>query len=437
LDIQLQKKSPVEGIITIQVKESDYASIVEEKIREYSKNSRMKGFRPGHIPLSLIKKLYGIDVLTETVYTLLSNQLTNYLQKSNIAILGEPLPEEEEMQKIDWATQREFEFRYSIGLVEETDLALSKDWQVTAYKIDQVADETIDRITQDLSKAQGEKQEVNQSALGDIISGELSHQQHRMVKEIRFSLEESKAKVDNVLLNLQPTDKITLDINELLQQGIRPLGLTDKMLHEWMAMEGPFEFTVLKIERPIPAELNQALFDKILGEDVVSSLEEFRSKLQEYTIRNKQQEADHLLEGAIKSALLAHITINLPEDFLKRWLQYKHTSLEIEEIEAYYQHYDQDLRWELVLKKIIEAYDLQVSPDSVIEEIKRRFQSLYHIPEETLDQLVKTFLQENKGDNYKRIHQELLVDKVFNCVKEQITIVTQAMSVEEFDKLAQ
>jgi trigger factor len=314
---------------------------------------------------------------------------------------------------------------------------LSKDWQVTAYKIDQIADETIDRIIQELSKAYGEKQEINESALGDVIYGELSHQQQSMVKKIHFSLEESKAKVDNALLNLQATDKITVDINEVLQQGIRPLGLSDKMVQELIRMGGPFEFTVAKIERPIPAELNQALFDKILGEGVVSTLEEFRSKLQEYTIRNKQQEADHLLERAIKSALLAHVAINLPEEFLKRWLQHKHTSLAIEDIEAYYEHYAQELRWELIIKKMIETYDLQVSPDAVIEEIKRRFQSLYQIPEEALGQLVKTFLQENKGDNYKRMHQELLLEKVFKCAKEQITIVTRAISVEEFDKLPQ
>jgi len=434
LDINLQEKSPVQGVITIQIKEADYTLLVEEKIRLYGRKARIKGFRPGHIPTSLIHQMHGHGILVETITTLLADSLAKYLQERTIPIIGEPLLMGDFMQKISEPQQRDFEFTYEIGFVKAFDLVLTKDFTVTAYKLNQVADATLDKISKQLRSSKNQQQEVTHSELGDIVYGTLTHTTKNFTRDIQL-LAQMPKKGKNILLNLQNTDTITVDMQELVQQGLHPINLSDEKLQELLALEGLCYFTVTKVGRPILAEFNQDFFDSILGKNVVHSLADFEAKLQEQVIVNKQLEADRFLDLAIQKALLEQAAITLPDDFLKRWLHHKHPSLDQKAIEAYYQGYAKALRWDLIAKKIIQENKLEVSHQAVVTEIKHRFKSLYNLPEEALDPLVQRFMKDNKGENYKHIYEELYLDQLLNFVKEQITMITQTISFEEFDTL--
>lgn len=435
MDISLHKKSPVEATITIQVNETDYQPHVKKRIREHSKKAHIKGFRPGHIPPSLIKQKYGHTILIETINTLLAESLPKYLQEHDIPMLGEPLPELGSTEEIDWANQREFEFKYSIGLVEEFDITLSKQLKLTAYKVNQVADKTVADITKNLIKAHGEMHKVTKSEVGDVLYGELSHPQGGLKVKTQFLTESIEGEEQKIFTSLHAQDKIMVDIRALLQQGIQPAGLTDKVLAEMLQLGNQFEFTVEQVGRPIPAELNQEFFEKVLGKGIAKSAAEFREKLRQQIIRNKQQEADLFLERSIQAVLLKNTKINLPDIFLKRGLQKKNATVSKEKIEKYYQQYAQDLRWQLIVRKIGKEHSLQVTPEAVVDEVKERFQALHQIPAEELEQLTQNFLQENKGNNYRRVYEELRVSKLMNFIKDKITIVTQEVSFEEFDRL--
>lgn len=435
MNIALHKKSPIEATITIQVNEADYQPHVEKKIREHSKKAYIKGFRPGRIPPSLIKQMYGRTILIETINTCLARSLHEYIQEHNIPTLGEPLPELDSAKDIDWASQCAFEFKYNIGLVEEFNATLSKQLVVTAYKIDRISDKTITNIIKDLREYHGEMRRVTKSEVGDVLYGELSLPQGRFRVKTQFPTKSMKEEEQKIFTGLHVQDKITVDIKALLQQGIQPVGLTDQVIEEMLQLGSQFEFTVEQVQRNIPAELNQQFFEAILGEDAPKSIAAFQEGLRAHVILGKEKEADLFLERSIQKVLLKSIKITLPDDFLKRWLQTKHTAVSQGEIEECYQQYAPALQWQLIANKLSKEHGLQVTHEEVMDEAKQRLQALYQAPAAELDQLAQNFLRGDKGNNYRRTYEKLSAKKLMNLIRDKITIVTQAISFEEFDKL--
>ena len=136
MDISLDKKTSTEALIKVKLKENDYQPNVTEKVKEYAKKANIKGFRPGKVPPSLIKKMYGKSIMVEEVNTLLSKSLTEYIKEQKIQIIGEPLPDQDKAATIDWDNQKEFEFDYDIGLVDDFTYDISNKQKVKSYQIE-------------------------------------------------------------------------------------------------------------------------------------------------------------------------------------------------------------------------------------------------------------------------------------------------------------
>ena len=115
MEITLDKKNSTEGLITIKIKEADYQPKYEEKVRDYSRKANIKGFRTGKVPAGVIKKMFGKSILVEEINHLLSHKLTDYIKENNLRIIGEPLPNHEKANTINWDNQKDFEFEYQIG----------------------------------------------------------------------------------------------------------------------------------------------------------------------------------------------------------------------------------------------------------------------------------------------------------------------------------
>ncbi|MEQ8533684.1 MAG: trigger factor family protein, partial [Imperialibacter sp.] len=135
MDIQLDKITKTEALIKIKVSETDYQPKVEEKIREYSRKASIKGFRPGKVPQGMIRKMYGKSILVDEVNHMLSHKVSDYIKDNKLEIIGEPLPNVEKAQDIDWDVQKDFEFEYNVGLVDEFSVDLSKKISITSYSI--------------------------------------------------------------------------------------------------------------------------------------------------------------------------------------------------------------------------------------------------------------------------------------------------------------
>ncbi len=167
-----EKTANLTGVLKIQIEENDYKEKVEKAIRDLQKKAQMPGFRQGKVPMGIVKKMYGKNVLIEEVNKILSDSVYNYIKDNELDILGNPLPVHEKNNSIDWDNQKEFEFHFSLGFTPEFDLTLSDKIKVDYYKI-KVEDDIIDEQINNLRQQYGKVLNSEESGEQDIMSGEL------------------------------------------------------------------------------------------------------------------------------------------------------------------------------------------------------------------------------------------------------------------------
>jgi trigger factor len=173
LEITLDKKNTTEGFIKIKVSEGDYQPKLEEKVRDYARKATIKGFRAGKVPTGVIKKMFGKSILVEEINHLLSHKLSDYIKENSLKIIGEPLPNHEKANGIDWETQKDFEFEYQIGMVEDFAYELSPKVKIKSFPIE-VDEKTINETIADLSKRFGKADYPDGSEQGDNLFGTLT-----------------------------------------------------------------------------------------------------------------------------------------------------------------------------------------------------------------------------------------------------------------------
>lgn len=443
MKISFDPKNQTEASIIIKIEEADYQDRVAKKIKEYSKKAQIQGFRPGKVPTAVVQQMYGQSILVDEINHLLGESVTKYLRENEINALGEPIPSQEKMAQIDWEHQKDFEFAYTIGTASAFSSELSKKIKVTHYKINGVAQKTVHDLVAQLRKTYGEVETVDKSTDQDVIQGVLHYAAQDLKAETKIAVDALAPEVRERFVGLVPEDQVIFEVNEVIQAE-RKLPEVPEQMHEAMlAGGGKVTLTVQKIDRTRPAVLDQPFFDKVLGEGIAQSEDEFIEKLQARLIESKQQEADSQLEQSIQVVLLEEAAIALPDELLKKGLQEKNPEVSNEEIDTYYrQHYAKELQWGLLVEKIGKEHQLEVKHEEVVEEIEQRFKTVLggndssqQLADQAIKQLAQNFLQENKGKNYKQLYDNLHAQKLLAFIKEHITLLPEEVSVEAFDKI--
>ena len=437
MDISLDKKSATEASIKIKLNEADYQPKVEEKIKEYRRKANIKGFRPGKVPEGMIRKMYGKAIMVDEINNLLSKSVSDYIKENKIKILGDPLPNTEEAEKVDWDNQKEFEFTYDIGTPGEFQLDLSDKIKVDTYEIEvdeKVMNETLDN----LKKQFGKMSNPETSEAGDMLYGEIKSGEGDLVHTGIISIEEIADKEQRKFIGLKKEDTVTFDIQETFKDATGISRATGKNEEEAKELKGNFTFTVQNINRREPAELNQEMFDKVFGKDAVKSEEEFINKIKETISENYNREANNYAENQIQETILENSSIELPDEFLKRWLlvanQGKVTAADIE---REYEMYTKDLRWNLIMNRISEENEVKVEHEDVMSKVKDMIRqqlagSGLSGMEDNLDAFAQNYIQGENGQNYMKVFNQVQSEKVMEVVKSKIQVNEKKISADDF-----
>ncbi len=442
MNITLDKKDTNNASIRITVQETDYQPRVEKKLKDYSKTASIKGFRPGKVPSGLIRKMYGKGILVEEVNNLLIESVDSYIKENQLPIVGDPLPNQEDAEKIDWETQREFSFSYDIGLVPEFSYDINK-LNLTRTEVE-VTDKDINDSIDNLKTRHGNyinPEEVGEQdlALGTLkqVGGDFEKANaYLFVNKLK---EESKA----LVLGKKKGDVVTFDIQNIFADADSVRLFTQLPQEEADKLSGEFELTIADIDRQVPAEMNEEFFKKVYGEGI-SSEEEFRTKLTEELQKLYDRETDNRLLRDIQTQLVETTDIPLPNDFLKRWLKVTNKNLSDEDIAKEYDEFVKGLKWTIIKDKIAKDNDLKVEHEEVLEQAKESFKEVYAFlktdtpeNEQLLNQLADNFLKAEKGQNYMNTFQRVFTDKVAAFVRDQIKPSVKKVTAEEFNKTAQ
>lgn len=439
MDITLEKKTSTEGFIKIKLKQNDYQPQVEEKIKDYRKKANVKGFRPGKVPSGYIKKLYGKSILVEEINQILSESLSNYIKENKINLLGEPLPNQEKSQNIDWENQDEFDFEYNIGMVDDFKYDLSDKVKVTAYEIkidDKIVDETLDNLkVQSGNMANPETSEEGDAIFGNVNQGEFE-------KDLSVETADIDKKYVKKFIGVRKDDEIKFDLHKTFPDTHKlshALGLTEE---ETKALTGSFQFTVKNINRRVPADLNQEFFDKIFGKDAVKSENEFIDKVKTTIGGNYEKETENFLNHSIQNKIVETTKIDLPDEFLKKWLLASNEGkVTPDDIEKDYDAYVKDLKWSIIKNKISVDENIKVEHEDVQEKtrdiIRMQFaqSGLGAQFESNINAFVENYLKGDNGNNYYKVFNETQSEKIMAVIKEKISISNKKVDLEKFKKL--
>ncbi|WP_340153236.1 trigger factor [uncultured Marivirga sp.] len=442
MDITLNKKDNTNASIKIILNEADYQPNVEQKIKEYRKKANIKGFRPGKVPTSYVKKLYGKSILVEEINSMLSKSLTDYIKENDLKILGEPLPNQEDAAKIDWDNQKDFEFEYTLGLVEEFDIPLNDKFKVEKHTIevtDKVMKETMDNLT----KQHGDTESVDESKAEDSLEGKLSTADGEVQEKVVLPIEDAEKKAQKQFVGVKKGDKIKFDIEKTFKSAEAKSRLLGQNETDAQAASGEYILTVSDIKRTKPAEVNQELFDKVFGKDAVKTREEFDKKIKETIAENYDRETENLLNRDLVDNLVEKTKFDLPDDFLKNWLLLSNEGkITQEQIDKEYDLYTKDLRWNLIKNKIADANqdDIKVEHADVMDYTKKMIAEqfgAYGMADqlgENMDSFAQNYLQGENGENYRKVYEEMLNKRVLDFIKEKISIKDKKVDLDGFKK---
>jgi trigger factor len=438
LEITLDKHAANQASVKISLNEADYQPKVEAKLKDYAKKAVIKGFRPGKAPVSMVKRMYGTSVMVDEINSILSSSLNTYLKEQPFKILGDPLPVIESADKIDWDNQKEFDFEYRIGFVENINIDLNQDLAVSAYNVE-IDDATVQDAIDNLRSQYGKMTNPEVSEKDDFLYGDLKSEDGSIEKT--FSLPLSKVKEEKLqnFIGLKKGDVITLNPQETITENTTELtGVAEEDL------SGNFTFTVQNINRTENSELDQEFFDKIFGPDQIDSEEAFRYKVKDVLAENYNKEIKVYSEEKLKEALVSKADIQLPDGFLKEWLiRANEGQVTEQQVEDEYPIYAKQLLWSLISNKIATENDIKAEHADVIEKTKQMIREQFASSgmgaqmESSMDLFVDNYLKGKDGQNYMQMMTSVQNDKVLGFVKEKAGVTEEFISVEKFKELLQ
>jgi trigger factor len=444
LEITLNKTSNTEGLIKIRLTEGDYQPHVEEKVRDYARKVNLKGFRPGKVPAGVVKRMFGKSILVDEINHLLSHKLSDYIKENNLKLLGDPLPNQQKAGLIDWDAQREFEFEYQIGLVEDFTYELSSKVKIKSYAIE-VDQKVIDETLADLKKRFGKVTYPEVSEATDNLYGELTAKDSDFKREYSFlAIDKIAKKEQKKFVGVKKEDTIEFDIQKVLESETEVAQLLGVGAEEVKDKKGAYLFKVTNITRVEPAEENQELFDRVFGKDAVTTSEAFLEKVKSTISENYSRETQHFLDHNIEDYYLEHTKVTLPDEFLKLWLKTSSKGEVTEEIlEKEFKSYRRGLLWDIIKNKIAEDNHIKVESEEVRNKAKQLITAQFggetfaEQMKDRLDAIADNYLTNEDGQNFTRLFHQLRNDKIITHIKQHIAVDEKKVSVDEFKKIVE
>ena len=447
MKIKLSKKEGLMAIISVDVNAVDYTDKVEKSLKEYRKTAQIPGFRKGKTPMGIINKKYRVSVIVDEVNKLLQDELYKYISGEKLRVLGSPMPIDKE--PVDWEKNTDFNFKYEVGLAPEFDVKITSKDKLNYYKIFADA-KIVDSYCNDIAKRYGKMSNPEVSVQGDLIFCAIEQldidgavMDNGIKNDATVAMDYIKdLKIKNRFIGLKKDDLLNVNVIKTFTNhaDLAAMLNVDHAAIQNLSSE-EFQFTVKNINRLAPAELNVELFDKVYGSGTIKNEKEFKAKVKEEAEVQFIVESDRMLKNDVVTYFIEKLRLEMPDDFLKRWLvQTSKQPITMEILEKEYDMYAKSLQWQLIENKILENYEIKVTQEDVLAHAKDLIKiqmKQYGQPQgddKQLTEIANNILKNE--EERKKLYDQIFDKRTLTVYKENFKLTEKSISYDDFVKLA-
>lgn len=453
MNISFESPDKINGRLTLTIEKEDYEKDMEKTLKDYRKKANMPGFRPGMVPMGLIKRQYGEAVKADTINKLIGEKLYAYIRENKIQMLGEPMPDVEQQQENDLKTDGPFTFVFDIAVAPEFKAELTSDDTVDYYDIT-VDDELVGRQVDMFASRTGhyDKADVYDPEQHDMLKGDLRElgpdgnaKEDGVVVEAAvlmpeyIKVDEQKALFDGA----KPGSVITFNPRKAYPDNDAELASLLKVDKEKAAaIDSDFTYLVTEISRFVKAPVDQALFDAVFGKDEVKSEEEFRGKIAEGIKAQLVADEGYKFLMDVRAYLENKVgELQFPDELLKRIMLSNNKDKGQKFVDDNYEASIKELKWHLIKEQLVAANEIKVDDNDVKaaarEAVRMQFAQygMTNVEDEYIEKYANEMLKERKNiDNFV----DRAVDiKLINALKGVVKLNKKAISLDDFNKMMQ
>jgi trigger factor len=445
----LNKANDVNGTIVIELEKADYQEQVDKSLKQYRQKANIPGFRQGNVPKSLIRKLYGKAVLVEEINKIVSDEMGNFIRDNKLKILGEPMPADNLDEEIDLENDEKLSFSFNVALTPVFDLKLDKSVELTSYNV-QPEPELLDRQLTAYKQNFGKYISVEEGAIEtDLLKGTLFEMEGGEEKKDGQVIENAvlmpsyikEEATKNSFIGTKVGDSVVFNPRKAYDNHEAEIAsLLQTTKEEVAKIDADFRFDIKEVTRYKEAEMNQELFDRVLGEGAASSEEEFKAKVNVELSNQFQPNADHLFLLEVKDIIMKRMKkVTFPDELLKRWLLETDEKRTAEEVEKDFPKILEDLKFHVAKQKIAEDNDITVEfadIEALAAEVARTQFAQYgmsNLSPDVLQNYTKRMLE--KEETIRGLYERVTENKIIDWLKENVTIIEKEIPSKDFSEL--
>ncbi len=441
MNISIENIDKVNAVMTAVVEPADYTEKYEKAIKDAKKKMNMPGFRPGMVPVGLIKKQFGVSILADEVNKILQDGLFGYIRENKINMLGEPLPTEEN-NTVELKEGESFTFKFELAIAPEFEVELSKKDKIDYYNVE-VSDQMVENQVNMYRQRGGSYEKVDSYEDNDMIKGvitELDVENPVKAEDVvmlpkYFKNDDQKKLFDGVKVNDIVTfnPSVAYDNNEAELTSLLKVEKADALNHK-----GEFNFQITEITRFMPGPFNQELFDTVFPGGEVKSEEEFRGKVKSLIADQFKKDSDYKFLLDTRKYITEKVgKLEFPEEKLKKILLAN--TGDQAKVDAQFDKSIEELTWHLIKEKLVEQNGVKVDDEDVrnmAKEVTRMQFAQYgmlNIPDEYLENSVKEMLK--KRETVDNLIDRCIEVKLGVALKDKVTLNEKSVSAEDFNKM--
>ncbi len=447
MKISFENPDKVNGLLTTTVEEADYQASVEKTLKDYRKKANYPGFRPGMVPMGLIKKQYGASAKMDAINKLIGEQIYKYMQDNKIQMLGEPLPSEKQEAQ-DLEKPAPYTFAFDIAVAPEFKIELNGHNKIDHYTII-VDDALIDRQVEMFTSRNGTYEKAESYEDNDMLKGDLRELDEKgNTKEDGITVEAAsilpnyiKDEAQKALFNgAKLGDIITLNVSKAFENEAEIASLLKVERDRVKDIKSDFSYQITDIQRYKKHPVDQELFDSLFGKDTVKSEKEFREKIAEGLKEQLAVDADYKFILDVRAYCEKKVgKLEFPDALLKRIMLNNNKDKGEEFVEKNYEQSVKELTWHLIKEQLVADNQIKVNDEDVLNAAKEtaRVQfaqyGMNNVPDEYVENYAKEILK--KRENVDGLVDRAVDIKLTDALKKVVKLNEKEISLDDFNKM--